>query len=384
MIGRTLVAAAALTGIAAGQTYQDGVLMTPANAMAPKAAPTQISSFPNPQGTGYASGIAWHNGELWCGDAFSSLIYRCDDQGNVLGTFNVPSSGVRGIAHDGSSLWVSVWSAKTVYECNPITGAVLSSWVTQFPNSSSHPNGIALDPNGTELIVSDEANTVHWCSKATGAISKSLSLPNMGSFEPRGLALIGTSLFAGYQSAKTVVEYDVNTGATLSSFASPSANTNQQGVGVGIDSNQYTLWLTGSTNAVCAEYGYFGAAGSFWADLGNALPGTTTPNLVGSGDLTGGSQVTISLTNALPNSSAALIVGLSALNLFPFYGGTLVPSPQIVVLGLPTGAGGGFQIPAVVPPALPPGISVYIQYWITDPGGPAGLSASNAITSTST
>ncbi len=118
-----------------------------------------------------------------------------------------------------------------------------------------------------------------------------------------------------------------------------------------------------------------------WTSLGNDLPGSLgSPVLLGDGALSAGTTVTLSLTNAAPNSTANLIVGASALNA-PFFGGTLVPFPNLI-LAIPTGATGSAVIPAVYPAGIPAGFPVYVQYWIVDPTGPQGYTASNALTAT--
>lgn len=124
-----------------------------------------------------------------------------------------------------------------------------------------------------------------------------------------------------------------------------------------------------------------GANMSDWTDLGNDLPGSLgSPVLDAMGPLVGGGSVTVDLSNALPNSIAHLIVGLSAIDA-PFMGGTLVPFPNIIV-SIPTGTLGAFSLPATLPPTIPAGIPIYLQFWVADISGPVGLTASNAITST--
>jgi glucose/arabinose dehydrogenase len=117
-----------------------------------------------------------------------------------------------------------------------------------------------------------------------------------------------------------------------------------------------------------------------WTDLGQATAGTLgAPTLTGNGALTPGNQVTVELNNALGNSIAALVIGFSA-GSQPFFGGTLVPTPDSLILGVGTGNGtvtNTFNWPASFPhPEL------YLQYWVFDPAAPQGLSASNALKAT--
>jgi hypothetical protein len=119
-----------------------------------------------------------------------------------------------------------------------------------------------------------------------------------------------------------------------------------------------------------------------WTDLGFALAGLLgNPQLVGTGPLLGGQNVTLSLTNARPFSTTALVIGLSAINA-SFKGGTLVPFPDVVVGGISTGGAGNVPITFAWPTGLPSGFTTRFQHWIVDSTGPAGLSASNAVAGT--
>ena len=116
-----------------------------------------------------------------------------------------------------------------------------------------------------------------------------------------------------------------------------------------------------------------------WFDLGASLAGTHgAPVLTPDGSLEPGSTVVLDLASALENSSFTLIVGISALNA-PFKGGTLVPFPNLLIFGLPTGPGGGITLSGTWPGNLPSNVAFYFQEWIVDPAGPAGLAATNAV-----
>lgn len=116
-----------------------------------------------------------------------------------------------------------------------------------------------------------------------------------------------------------------------------------------------------------------------WTDLCGALPGTHGPPAHSAlGDLSPNSPLTLDLTDALEDSTTTLVLGLSILAA-PFKGGTLVPQPDIVVAGLPTNANGDLTIAGTWPAGVLPGFTFTTQFWITDPAGPFGFSASNAI-----
>ncbi|MGQ0552766.1 MAG: hypothetical protein ACT4PU_06055 [Planctomycetota bacterium] len=136
----------------------------------------------------------------------------------------------------------------------------------------------------------------------------------------------------------------------------------------------FDIWQVGADNARISS--------TVWANLGNALGGLQgLPVLSCWGPLTSGSNVQLSLQNARTGSSSTLIVGLGALNA-PFKGGVLVPQPDILIAGLPTGATGQVVLNSAWPAGLPSGLSLYFQHWITDSGAPFGLAASNAMRGT--
>ena len=118
-----------------------------------------------------------------------------------------------------------------------------------------------------------------------------------------------------------------------------------------------------------------------WKQLGHGLAGAVeAPTLTGHGTLATGSTISLSLVNAKPLSAAWLIV--SHVNISaPFKGGVLVPFPSIVVV-LSTNAAGGFALSATVGPGIPSGFTHYFQAWVADPAGPAGFTASGAISGT--
>ncbi len=117
-----------------------------------------------------------------------------------------------------------------------------------------------------------------------------------------------------------------------------------------------------------------------WVDLGQGLVGghNQTPALSGEGLLLGGTPMTLSLSQAKPNTFATLVVGLFQLDA-PFKGGVLVPTPDFLITGLPTGTSGGIDLPASLPAGLPSGISLFFQAWVPDPGAIHGLAASNGL-----
>ena len=122
-----------------------------------------------------------------------------------------------------------------------------------------------------------------------------------------------------------------------------------------------------------------------WSDLGQGLAGTNgLPSLQGLGSLVGGTPVTLGLTNARPNATSYLVVGVGTVNL-PFYGGTLIPefqAPNGLFLTLVTNGAGNLLLNNTWPTGLPSGLAITFQHWIVDPLGPFGFAASNGLTGT--
>ena len=117
-----------------------------------------------------------------------------------------------------------------------------------------------------------------------------------------------------------------------------------------------------------------------WVDLGNGLPGTTTPVLAGLGPLLPTAGTKIEVSTALPSSNGYLIVGFSNLSA-PFKGGVLVPFADKVSF-FPTDGAGHWQVIFSWPIGVPAGFKMWWQAWLPDAGGPAGFSATNALEST--
>ncbi len=116
-----------------------------------------------------------------------------------------------------------------------------------------------------------------------------------------------------------------------------------------------------------------------WVDVGQALAGAGgAPLFFGEGDLVAGQPMAVTLAGAAPGAPATLVVGLSELS-DPFKGGVLVPSTDLLIVGLVTDALGDILLFDDWPAGVPSGTTFWFQYWIEDAGAPKGLSASNAV-----
>lgn len=118
-----------------------------------------------------------------------------------------------------------------------------------------------------------------------------------------------------------------------------------------------------------------------WQDLGNGLAGAfgQTPVLHAEGPMQLGKPLALSLLGK-PNTSGALIVGVSQLSV-PLYGGTLIPAPDIVLpISLDSQGRGHIVVPWNF--SVPAGVSFWMQAWYNDVAGPQGKSATNALKGT--
>jgi hypothetical protein len=119
-------------------------------------------------------------------------------------------------------------------------------------------------------------------------------------------------------------------------------------------------------------------AGS-WVSLGMGLAGGGgLPTLHGAGTLAAGQGVSLTLIDALPGGSAALLLGVAPLYA-SFKAGTIVPSLDVLVLGLPLDGNGELEVVTTWPAGIPAGVPVLAQFWFADPGAIKGFAASNAL-----
>jgi len=115
-----------------------------------------------------------------------------------------------------------------------------------------------------------------------------------------------------------------------------------------------------------------------WDDLGHALAGSAgLPRLTGDGTLIAGEPTTLAWSGAQGPTVGVLVIGASQLNV-PFKQGVLVPALDWLI-NLPVNASGSGSLTAPWPAGAPSGLSVTVQLWLPDPGAPAGLAASNAV-----
>ena len=117
-----------------------------------------------------------------------------------------------------------------------------------------------------------------------------------------------------------------------------------------------------------------------WQSVGTGMPGTGAllPQLSAQGRLAPDERVTLRIRDARPSSVIILVVGDSAAQI-PFMGGTLVPTPQFIIAGLPLDDTGRLEMDFRVTDDLPDELTLITQAWILDPEAAEGYAATNAV-----
>jgi hypothetical protein len=76
-----------------------------------------------------------------------------------------------------------------------------------------------------------------------------------------------------------------------------------------------------------------------------------------------------------------MVLGLSQLAA-PFKGGTLHPTPDVIIPSLPLDGSGATTLSFPWVPGVPTGVSFYCQGWVPDVAGIVGFSATNGLRGT--
>jgi hypothetical protein len=148
--------------------------------------------------------------------------------------------------------------------------------------------------------------------------------------------------------------------------------------GFALSQNDDSLFVVGGL----ATARFVDAAEGPWHDLGRGLAGANgIPLFYGAGSMVAGQPLALTITDAAPNAIAALVLGASEIDL-PAFGGTWIPSPDVVITGLVTDANGDWQLATTMPAGLPAGVDITFQAWIADAGAPANFAATNGVRAT--
>lgn len=294
------------------------------------------------------------------------------------------SNGSEAFAHNG----VAVSTNGAQIRVNPwasfddSTGSTLVSWVEQ--NSLQSQFGLGsqkLDASGNRLWGSQGVTHIALGSTEIGSVRNQVSADGLF------VSWIAAPAFAQDVLLARRLAADGSTDVGPFSVASTVSHKLRPAL-TATSAGQLVLAWTDARNDSGDVYaqnlncdGSLGppSTSAAWTDLGQGLAGLQgVPQLSGAGTLCPGDAFSVTLGAARPDSSAALLLGLSLLSL-PLKGGVLVPNPDVIVFGLPTGPFGILAIDSTWPSNLPSGLSLFLQYWITDAAGPLGFSASNGL-----
>jgi len=199
-------------------------------------------------------------------------------------------------------------------------------------------------------------------------------------------ALVGAPDHAAFGGASGAAYlFDVTTGQQTSKLTPNDAAAGERfGESLGLSGDRAVIGAISGWGAAVntgSAYG-FDVSDAVWDNLANGsiwIDGI--PSLVGLGDLTPGSDLSLVLGQSEPNSPAVLIFGVSNLSA-PAKGGVLVPNPDVIISGFATNADGRLEFPTVFPAGVPSGVPLYMQFWVEDSFGFFPLAASNGITKT--
>jgi len=253
------------------------------------------------------------------------------------------------------------------------TGLVWSTFITAVGSGSTNLHNLVVDSAGNLL--------------ASGAANEPNYPVTPDAFQPNYIGPAPSSADA------VLTKFGVFGEALIySTYFGGNGGDTPRALGHGVDQDPVMAMFSGSTSIPVTpgafDSTYAGGGGDIvvakfdldvapWRVMGGGLKGTVdVPNLAGSGDLLPGSFARVSLRGAAPLSQSFLVVGLLDVSL-PFKGGTLVPSPD-VLLPIGSNAQGAFDL-LFQWVGVPAGLDVYVQTWIQDPGAVSAWSASNAL-----
>jgi hypothetical protein len=116
-----------------------------------------------------------------------------------------------------------------------------------------------------------------------------------------------------------------------------------------------------------------------FSNIGLGLPGSNGDALLaGFGSVTAGASTNLRVYNAYPSTVGLLALGGSRIDL-PFYGGTFVPSLDLLFAPLAFDGNGSLSLTGTWPTNIPSGTQLWAQCWFVDPGTVEGAAATNAV-----
>jgi hypothetical protein len=258
--------------------------------------------------------------------------------------------------------------------------------------------GVAVATDGMRVLVGSPGSNV--TSIKSGAAYLFEPAPGGGWMQVALLAPAAPAFFAAFGTSVAIEGPTVaigSPGANLSegalflyhhdgpgwslntTLATPLPGPDSSGLGVAtaLDGDTLVVGARATFGPPGVVYTFGGIAP--WTELGGGLAGSAgLPALQVEGSLCGGDTIGFTIVGGKPKAPALVVIGLEATPQ-PWKGGVLWPAPQVVLpLALDLAGTGtlAFKIPGLQPSQQ----AVFAQGWIADPGAPAGLSATPAVT----
>ena len=173
-----------------------------------------------------STGLTWVNGYLWNVDhghnVPAKLLKLDPSDGSVLFTLTIPVEHVMGLTWDGNSFWVVSHEDSYIYEIDPSTGSILSSFRSPNPGTvETGCEGLAWD--GQYLWYADsDLDTIYQLDTSSGssagAIINSFSTP---SSQAQGLAWDGSYLWHFDSGTNLIYKLNSIDGSIIISFPAP-------------------------------------------------------------------------------------------------------------------------------------------------------------------
>ncbi|MHC5210427.1 MAG: trypsin-like serine peptidase [Planctomycetota bacterium] len=309
---------------------------------------------------------------------------------NIVLQFDVPLSGVfcelnmppaaKQFSVDEATM---LWSLGTgddwgVFRCFPNPGTGKTTFEEQgaaYPRAPSIPasGAVTVTGHGSDAAEGQTAGGNGNCGcdpKTFSGTWNTIQQTDSGEITGVNGDLVGYDADTCGGSSGSPVIHDLTGQAIAIHFDGLCTTPSNQNIGTAVTHKEI--------EAAIALFG----AGPVWQDWENGLPGILgVPNLWGDGTLLGGDPVSLQLFGTQPNSLVTLVIGFTFI-FAPFKGGTMVPNPDVLILGLQTDANGVLVLSATWPHGLPSDFETWYQAWIVDPTGPQGLIASDALLGT--
>lgn len=245
--------------------------------------------------------------------------------------------------------------------------AITQAW--SVPAAWSTSSEFAVGPDGSVYMLAP-GNVLARLDPATGATLNTSTVLATGSITPRLAVDWEGKVYASNGGSSNGKVFAFNPDLTLRW----SLNVTNVNIGAPVLGEGGTLVIAGTGTNVRAY-----RSPSVWTPTDGALAGASgEPVLEGKGSATVGYPVALRGSNGMPFMPAWLFLGTSRIDA-PLFGGTLVPTPTVVIGPFSLDANGGFEFGAPWPAGVPSGVGLWMQAWSVDAGGPQGFAATNGL-----